>query len=144
MIRVEADCVRIIVPVSFRRRGGRRIIIAPEGVKPEKSTLRPDETLIHGVAKARRWQVMYEQGKFASLEAFAEKFHLNKSYAARVMRLNLLAPDIREAILDGRQPRGLKLAEMMKPFPAEWHLQRDAFGFAQPDSLSRRPVSKEA
>lgn len=143
MTRANDQCIRITVPVSFRRRGGRKIIIAPEGVKPEKPAVRPDDTLIHGIAKAHRWQMMYERGGFASLDAFAEKYHLNKSYAARVMRLNLLAPDIREAILDGRQPKGLKLAELMKPFPAEWHLQRDAFGFAQPDRTSRFPVSKE-
>lgn len=143
MMRTEDGCIRITVPVAFRRRGGRKLIIAPGNTEAARPAVRPDETLIHGIAKARRWQMMYEQGKFASLDAFAEKYRLNKSYAARVMRLNLLAPDIREAILEGRQPKGLKLAELMKPFPAEWHLQRDAFGFAQADSPSRFPVSKE-
>lgn len=142
MTRMEDGCIRITVPVTFRRRGGRKLIIAPEGAETAKPAVRSDDTLMHGIARAWRWHVMYEQGKFASLEAFAEKYRINKSYAARVMRLNLLAPDIREAILDGRQPKGLKLAELMKPFPAEWHLQRDAFGFAQPDRASRFPVSK--
>ena len=142
MTRTEDGCIRITVPVTFRRRGGRKLIMAPEGMAAAKTTLRPDDTLIHGIAKAHRWQAMYERGHFASLEAFAEKHRLNKSYAARVMRLNLLAPDIREAILDGRQPKGLKLAELMKPFPAEWHLQRETFGFDQPDKASRIPVSK--
>lgn len=143
MTRIEDGCIRITVPVTFRRRGGRKLIIAPEGAQVAKPTVRPDDTLIHGIAKAHRWQSMYERGKFPSLDAFAEKHRLNKSYAARVMRLNLLAPDIREAILDGRQPKGLKLAELMKPFSAEWHLQRDAFGFEQPDRTSHLPVSKE-
>jgi hypothetical protein len=38
----------------------------------------------------------------------------------RVLRLTLLAPDIVEAILDGRQPEGMRLEDMLKGFPLEW------------------------
>lgn len=47
------------------------------------------------------------------------------------MRLNFLAPDIREAIMNGTHPKGLKLADLMNPFPSEWDLQRQKFGFPQ-------------
>ena len=45
------------------------------------------------------------------------------------MRLNFLAPDIREAIMNGTHPKGLKLADLMHPFPSDWDLQRQQFGF---------------
>jgi hypothetical protein len=35
-----------------------------------------------------------------------------------------LAPDIAEAILDGRQPKGLRLAEMLGNGPLGWEEQR--------------------
>jgi hypothetical protein len=44
-----------------------------------------------------------------------------------VLRLTLLAPDIVEAILDGRQPAGLELSLLMDPFEVEWEQQRRGF-----------------
>jgi len=47
---------------------------------------------------------------------------------SRVIRLALLAPDIVEAILAGRQPAHLTFRDLMQPFPAEWSGQRLQFG----------------
>ena len=46
---------------------------------------------------------------------------------SRVLRLTLLAPDIVEAILDGRQPEGMRLADLLDGFPLEWEGQRKSF-----------------
>ena len=54
--------------------------------------------------------------------AAAEK--INSSYVSRLLRLTLLAPDIVEAVLDGRQPEGMTLPGLMEPFPVEWERQR--------------------
>jgi hypothetical protein len=42
---------------------------------------------------------------------------------SRMLRLTLLAPQMVEAILDGRQPEGVTLPELMEPFPVEWRQQ---------------------
>ena len=117
-------------------------IIASLGLLEEGVTVAPDTTLLDAIAKAHRWQVLYERGGFTSLDAFAEKSSINVSYAARILRLNLLAPDIREAILHGRQPRTLKLADLLSPVPALWTEQREKFGF-QSDSLAKPPVNNQ-
>ena len=52
---------------------------------------------------------------------------INESYVGRVLRLTLLAPDIIESILRGRQPVGWQLGGLMKRFPVEWRAQRDGF-----------------
>ncbi len=57
-------------------------------------------------------------------KALGRAEEINHSYVSRILRLTLLAPDIVEAILDGRQPPALTLARLMKPFPAEWKEQR--------------------
>jgi hypothetical protein len=120
----------IHVPMQFKRRGGRKLIILPETeMQGQKASQRRDMTLVNGLAKAHRWQTLYERGKHPSLTEFIEKQGLNKSYAARVMNLNLLAPDIRKTILDGLQPRALRLSDLMRPFPPEWREQRKIFGF---------------
>jgi len=46
----------------------------------------------------------------------------------RVLRLTLLAPDIIEAILNGRHATELTLAKLLEPFPVAWAQQAAHFG----------------
>jgi len=138
------DNLCIHVPLNLKRRGGRKLIILPQDAAMAHASLpqnRFDETLMNGIAKAWRWQALYERGKYPSLDAFAERHRLNKSYAARIMRLNLLAPDIRLQIMEGRQPKGMKLADLMDAFPPLWEEQRKIFGFG-PDTPPVASVCK--
>ena len=68
---------------------------------------------------------MLEEGRFASVRELAEAERVGHSYAGRILRLTLLAPDIVERILDGRQAP--QLADLMQPFPVEWEKQREQF-----------------
>ena len=139
---MTAQPITVSIAVNFRRKGCRKLILLPDNVPEQSRNTAPDTTLLNAIAKAHRWQVLYERGGFTSLDAFAEKYGINVSYAARILRLNLLAPDIREAILHGRQPRTLKLADLLAPFPALWTEQREKFGFP-PDSLAKPPVHNQ-
>jgi hypothetical protein len=69
---------------------------------------------------AVRWRRMLETGHHATVKDLAAGERINPSYAGRLLRLTLLAPDIVEAILDGRQPDGMTLPALMEPFPLEW------------------------
>ena len=126
----DGRIIKVHVPMTFQRRGGRKLIIAPDGmddwVSPQP---KQDDTLIKAIARARRWRRKLESGKVPSIRQLAEKEKISSSYLARILRLTLLAPDIVEAILDGRQPKGLALANFMEPFPVEWEEQRRRFGF---------------
>ena len=70
---------------------------------------------------------MLEAGAFANVSELATAERINASYLSRVLRLTLLAPEIVEAILDGRQPAEITLALLMKPFPVKWERQHGAF-----------------
>jgi hypothetical protein len=67
---------------------------------------------------------MIESGKYASSAELAKAAKVNDSYLSRILRLTLLAPDIIEAILTGRQPSTLQLDDLLKPLPAVWERQR--------------------
>ena len=64
----------------------------------------------------------------ASITELAAAEKIDRSYLCRVLRLTLLAPEIVEAIMDGRQPEGVTLPVLMRGFPVEWEGQRLQFG----------------
>jgi hypothetical protein len=77
-----------------------------------------------GYRRAFRWRDMLESGQHATVGEIASTEKVNESYVGRLLRLTLLAPDIVEAILAGRQPAEMTLAGLMRPFPVGWREQR--------------------
>ncbi len=61
---------------------------------------------------------------------------INSSYVSRLLRVTLLAPNIVEAILDGRQPADMTLALLMQPFVVLWAEQSGGLGGALRGKLS--------
>jgi hypothetical protein len=84
---------------------------------------RIDGALLKALARGFRWRKLLEKGDFATIEEIAVAENINPSYISRLLRMTLLAPEIVEAILVGRQPEGLTMARAMQPFPAEWKCQ---------------------
>ena len=78
------------------------------------------------LARAFRWKQMLEAGDYATIAELAEREGIAPSYMTRVLRLTLLAPDIVEAILDGRHGPGVTLANLMQPFSEHWQNQNVA------------------
>lgn len=122
MTRVTSipDTMTIHVPFRIVKRGGRKEMVLPDGAEP---TRKPDNTLVKALARAFRWKRMLESGEFASISELAENEGIAFTYMARVLRLTLLAPDIVEAILDGRQRPEVTLARFLEPFAVEWSRQ---------------------
>lgn len=88
-----------------------------------------DNTLVKALARAFWWKRMLESGDFATIAELAEREGIAPSYMTRVLRLTLLAPDLTQAILDGRHNSDrVTLAAILKPFPVEWERQRQLFG----------------
>ena len=82
------------------------------------------------LARAHRWQSKLDYGEFKSLNELARAVNRDASYVARILGLTLLAPDIIEALLDGREPDGLSLKKLTsKSLPLLWEEQRKEFGF---------------
>jgi hypothetical protein len=90
------------------------------------------ETLV----RAHRWRRRIETGQAKSITDLAEQEGVTIAYVCRLLPLTCLAPDIVEAILDGRQPKGLRLVEMLGNGPLAWEEQRGARGFSR-NSASR-------
>ncbi|MEF8715341.1 MAG: hypothetical protein V5B39_17635 [Accumulibacter sp.] len=107
--------------MTFRKRGGRKVIVLPDGTQGNpapRATV--DNTMIEAIARAFRWQRLLENGTYGCLDEIAKAEHIRSSFVSRAVRLALLAPDIVEAILAGRQSASLTLKDLMTPFPVEW------------------------
>ncbi len=120
-----SDVISIDIPMTFKKRGGRKVIVLPDGSHghPEPAAT-IDNTMIKAIARAFRWQRMLENGTYSCLDDIARSEKIGASFVSRYHRLVLLAPDIVDAILDGRQPAHLTLKDLMRPFPIVWEDQR--------------------
>ena len=78
------------------------------------------------LARAHRWKRLLESGRYGSLAELAAAEKIDRSYLGKTLRLTLLAPDIVEAILDGRQPYALALPALLEGLPSLWVEQRSS------------------
>jgi hypothetical protein len=123
----DGSILSVHVPLNLRKRGGRKLIIAPAGTpepvySPARTTA--DPTLIKALARAHRWKKLLDTGKYATIKEIAETEGVAARYIGQLLQLTLLAPGIIEAALDGRLPKGVGLTEFMKPWPGVWEDQR--------------------
>jgi len=120
----NGSAVTVHIPLAFKNRGGRKIVVSPDGRQAwMPSRPRVDNTLLRAVVQAFHWKELLEKGKFAIVSELAKAEKLNPSYVSHVLRLTLLAPELVEAILDGRQPPTMQLQPLMRWLPAEWSSQ---------------------
>ena len=129
-VGLEVDTLTIRIPMRLQRRGGRKLIMTPEGSAAPAPKPRRDETLVKALVRAHRWRRRIESGQAKSITDLAEQEGVTDAYVCRLLPLTCLAPDIVEAILDGRQPKGLRLAEMLGNGPLAWNAQKEAWGFS--------------
>jgi hypothetical protein len=96
----------------------------PEGAAVPRPKPCRDETLVKALVRAHRWRRRVESGLVKSITDLAQQEGVTIAYVCRLLPLTCLAPDIVEAILDGRQPKGLKLAKLLGNGPVAWEEQR--------------------
>ena len=119
--------ITITEPVALHRAGREMALLVGSTVAGNRS----DPSLVRLVAKAWALREALVSSSAPSLTAFAAGQGISQSYATRLVRLAWLAPDIVEAILEGRQPAGLTASRLMRDtrIPTGWNEQRQALGF---------------
>ena len=121
-----ATSITVRVPLTIRRRPGRKTVVTPVRGSGEALPTRADPALVKALARAFRYQKLLDEGRYASISEMAVAERIERGYLGSLLRLTLLAPDIIVAILDGRQPESMTLPGLMSAFPVEWHPQRAA------------------
>ncbi len=131
---LEGGGVRIttFVPFHFKRRGIKKVIVAPEGVSQpiavtDTPVLTPeqDRPLLKALGRGIYWQKLIDNGTVASGTEIAERECIHRSTVNDLLRLALLAPDIIQAAYEGRLPRAVSLEALLRAkVPLDWNEQR--------------------
>jgi hypothetical protein len=121
-VSADGETIIVHIPLTFRKRGGRKLVVTPDGSEWAPRP-RIDNAMVKALARAFRWRKQLDEGVHSTIEDLARAKGLAPSYVSRVLRLTLLAPEIVEAILDGRQPEELQLDNLLDGFPLEWAWQ---------------------
>jgi predicted urease superfamily metal-dependent hydrolase len=107
-----------IVPLKFIRRGAQRLAVSDAPAH--------DTTLIQAVSRAFYWQTLIANGAMKNGKDIARAEGIHPTSVNELLRLTLLAPDVIEQILAGRQPRRMTLLWFQHhPLPVDWAAQRD-------------------
>ncbi len=128
MTQPESQSLTTDVPMKFRRRGGKTVMVLPDGSRAiERKDAIVDSAMVKLVARGYRWHRLLADGVHNTIEEVAAAEKISDSYVSRAMRLAFLAPVILEAILDGKQPAHLTMKDLLEPFPFEWGRQMQHF-----------------
>ncbi len=123
-----ATSITVRVPLKIRRRPGRKMVVTPVLDNGEAAVpTRADPALVKALARAFRYQRLLDEGRYASISEMAAAERIDRGYLGRLLQLSLLAPDILEAILNGRQPEVPGMAALPELSSLLWSEQRARF-----------------
>jgi len=120
------DIIRLTVEVRLKRCGGEmRLVVSPDSSSPQEIT-----PILKAVVRAHRWREGVLAGEVPNRMVAAKRLNLNEEYLRRVLGCAFLAPDILEAILDGRHSSYLTVKTLSRRnLPLDWAEQRTQLGF---------------
>ena len=99
------------------------MVVAPDGAPWSPPRARIDSTLIKALARAHWWKKMLDDGRYGTVTELAAGEKLDREYLGKILMLTLLAPDVVEAIMDGRQPAELGVHVLREGFSVDWRAQ---------------------
>ncbi|WP_265024386.1 recombinase family protein [Wolbachia endosymbiont (group A) of Eupithecia tripunctaria] len=104
--------------IPIKKKGKKCTVVEPEG--------KTNNALLKAVVRAYLWKRQLEEGKYANIKELSAKINIGTRRIQQILRLNYLAPKIKEDIVNGRQPRDLKLVDL-REIPMLWSEQLEKF-----------------
>jgi len=118
----------IHIPMTFKKRGGRKEIVLPPGCLPNDDLDGPsiNKPLAVAVALGCRWLDLLMEGKIkiGSASELAETVNVDPSHLRRHLNLACLSPKLTKAIFDGKEPSGMSL-EKLREVQDRWEEQEN-------------------
>jgi hypothetical protein len=124
------DLICLTIEAKLKRSGGEVHLVIPPN-SSEVSSHQPNPSLMKAVARARGWYERVLEVKSSDQRSLTLHAGMTERYIGKVFGCAFLAPDIVEAILEGRQPRDLTFKNLCSNIPLSWIEQRKQFGFSR-------------
>jgi hypothetical protein len=121
------DLISLSIEAKRKRFGGEIHLVVPPN--SPLAIAHPKPSLIKAMARAHGWYEKVVQKNSLDMRSLAQQVGLTIRYVGKVFRCALLAPDIIESILEGRQPHDLNFEKLCQHVPLSWAEQREHFGF---------------
>lgn len=115
-LSADGRTLAVQIPMNISRRGGRKVIVAPEQAALPRRHGKVDSTLVKALARAFRWRTLMETGVYGTIAELAAAEKVNPSYISRLLRLTLLDPMTVESILSSGHSPSVALAEALNRF----------------------------
>jgi hypothetical protein len=93
--------------------------------------VKPVPALIKAITRVHQWPEKIVSGEFKGRHSIAQQTGIEERYAGRILNCAFLAPDIIEAILEGRQQADLTVQKLLRALPLDWTEQRKRLGFSE-------------
>ena len=126
----DSDLFNLTIEAQLKRHGGEMKLIVP-ATAGEDTACHRVPSLIQAVVRGHDWFEQIVNGEVTGGRAIGKLENLDERYVSRILPCAFLAPDIVEAILDGRQPEDLTLDKLVARIPLDWAEQRKQLGFSQ-------------
>ncbi len=116
------DNIRIVIPLTIRRRNGRPKILSPDDVASHQARAQ-DPHILRALGRAWAWRRRMESGEVATASDLAKLEGVTERFVSRTMRLAYLAPDALEQLLLVRQPTAVSVHGLVSVPSAPWREQ---------------------
>ncbi len=117
-IEVCSESEEKFIPMNLKKKGNKCTVVEPEG--------KTNNALLKAVVRAHLWKRQLEEGKYRSVKELSIKINIGTRRIQQILRLNYLAPKIKEDIVNGRQPSNLRLVDL-REIPMLWSEQMEKF-----------------
>jgi site-specific DNA recombinase len=138
----EDDLIELTIEARAQRRGRAvRLVLNP--TEASAAAAQASLALINVLAQGQRWLEQLVRGEVSSLRSIAQSVSRSERHVSQVVRAAFLAPDLVEAVLQGRAPAQLTLRQIMKQLPYDWSEQRRLLGFAPGATISPKFLRRQ-
>ena len=115
---VAPTTIRVIIPLTIRKRNGRPKIVPPSDMAPETGGVDPH--ILKAIAKAWSWRRKLESGAFGTMSDVAEAENVTPPYVGRMLKLAYLSPVVLEKLLIARVSPVVSVKELAEVTELPW------------------------
>ena len=123
-----SDTIRVVIPLTIRKRNGRPRILPPENVEGMDCRTQ-DPHVLRAIGRAWAWRRRMEAGEFSTVQDLADAERISDRFVSRLMRLSYLSPDVLQRLVTQRVPLALSLNDLIAVTELPWAEQmKQVFG----------------